>query len=125
MDLTTSIQLDDVDRAELTRWLRTPTVPNEVIRRAQIILLAGDGLGTTRIRAALGVNKSTIILWKRRFAENGLAGLHDQPRPGRPAHVDEVAVVLATLLPPPKGTGARYWTSRLLAEKVGISHVWV
>ena len=48
-----------------------------------------------------------------------------RPKPGRPAHVDEVAVVSATLEPPPERLGVMHWSSRLLAAQLGISHVWV
>ena len=55
----------------------------------------------------------------------GIGGLVDRPKPGRPAHVDEVAVVSATLEPPPERLGVTHWSSRLLAKQLGISHVWV
>ena len=45
-------------------------------------------------------------------------------RAGRPV-VDEVAVVLATLEPPPERLGVTHWSSRLLGAELGISHVWV
>jgi hypothetical protein len=55
----------------------------------------------------------------------GVGGLVDQPKPGRPAQIDEVAVVPATLEPPPQRLGVTHWSSRLLAAELGISHVWV
>src|SRR5690554_1220836 len=48
------------------------------------------------------------------------------PKPGRPPQVDEIAVVLATLEPPPAELGVTHWSSRLLADHLGgISNVWV
>src|ERR687894_822251 len=73
----------------------------------------------------VGVSKPTVIAWKRRYAAEGIGGLVDRPKPGRPAHVDEVAVVSATLEPPPQRLGVTHWSSRLLAAQLGISHVWV
>ena len=55
----------------------------------------------------------------------GIGGLEDRPKPGRPPQVDEVAVVLATLEPPPGRLGVTHWSSRLLASELGISNVWV
>ena len=60
------------------------------------------------------MSKPTVIAWKKRYAAEGLAGLEDRPKPGRPAQVDEVAVVLATLEPPPERLGVTHWSSRLL-----------
>jgi transposase len=95
------------------------------VRRARIVLLAGDGVGTNEIVERVGASKPTVIAWKKRYAADGLAGLDDRPKPGRPRTVDEVAVVLATLEPPPQRLGVTHWSSRLLAEQLGISNVWV
>ena len=73
----------------------------------------------------VGVSKPTVIAWKKRYAAGGIAGLEDRPKPGRPAQVDEVAVVLATLEPPPASLGVTHWSSRLLGEQLGISNVWI
>ena len=94
-------------------------------QRARIVLLAADGVGTNEIVERVGVSKPTVIGWKKRYAAEGIAGLDDRPKPGRPTNVDEVAVVLATLEPPPAKLGVTHWSSRLLAEQLGISNVWV
>jgi transposase len=118
------------DRAELIRWTRTPSLRAGLAQRARIVLLADDGVGTNEIVSRVGVSKPTVIAWKKRYAESGIAGLEDLPKPGRPAQIDEVAVVLATLEPPPDRLGVTHWSSRLLAdylsgEQLGISNVWV
>jgi transposase len=100
-------------------------MPAGLVRRARIVLLAGDGVGTNEIVERVGASKPTVIAWKKRYAADGLAGLDDRPKPGRPRTVDEVAVVLATLEPPPQRLGVTHWSSRLLAEQLGISNVWV
>ena len=66
---------------------------------------AGDGLGTNEIVRRTGVSKPAVILWKRRYAAEGVGGLEDRPRPGRARWTDDVAVVLATLEPPPARCG--------------------
>ena len=63
---------------------------------------------------------------RRRFAEAGIAGLADQPRSGRPPTVTArktARIVALTLKPPPPGV--THWSSRDLAEKVGVSHTTV
>jgi transposase len=125
MPLNAVVELPDSDRAELARWLRAPSMPAGLAQRARIVLLAGDGLGTNEIVSRTGVSKPTVIAWKKRYAAEGIGGLEDRPKPGRPAQVDEVAVVLATLEAPPEKLGVTHWSSRLLAAQLGISNVWV
>jgi transposase len=125
MPLNTVVELPDSDRAELARWLRAPSMPAGLALRARIVLLAAGGAGTGEIVSRTGVSKPTVIAWKKRYAAEGIGGLEDRPKPGRPAQVDEVAVVLATLEPPPERLGVTHWSSRLLAAQLGISNVWV
>src|SRR5215218_5441485 len=125
MSLTVAVQMPAEDRVELTRWMRTPSLPAGLAQRARIVLLAEEGVGTNEIVHRVGVSKPTVIAWKKRYAAEGVAGLEDRSKPGRPATVDEVAVVLATLEPPPERLGVTHWSSRLLADHLGISHVWV
>ena len=125
MPLNTAVEVPEADRAELARWLRAPSMPAGLAVRARIVLLAGDGAGTNDIASRTGVSKPTVIAWKKRYAAEGIGGLADRPKPGRPPQVDEVAVVLATLEPPPGKLGVTHWSSRLLAKELGISNVWV
>jgi transposase len=57
---------------------------DELARRARIVLLAADGLENKTIAAELGAVPDTVGVWRRRFAERRLEGLHDEPRPGTP-----------------------------------------
>src|SRR3954449_9567930 len=116
MSLTWTVVMPVEDRAELTRWARMPSLRAGLAQRARIVLLADEGVGTNEIVSRVGVSKPTVIAWKKRYAAAGIAGPEDRPKPGRPAQVDEVAVVLATLEPPPERLGVPHWTSRLLAD---------
>jgi hypothetical protein len=71
------------DRAELASRLRRRKVDRGDAMRAEIILLAADGLSNMAIAARLGVFRVTVATWRRRFAGRRLDGLHDEPRPGR------------------------------------------
>jgi transposase len=114
------------DRVELIRWTRTASLRAGLAQRARIVLLADEGMGTAEIVERVGVSKPTVIGWKKRYAAEGVGGLDDRPKPGRPAVLDEVAVVLATLEAPPDTLGVTHWSSRLLADHLGgISNVWV
>jgi transposase len=125
MSLTVGVEMSASDRAELSRWTRLPSLRAGLAQRARIVLLAANGVGTNEIVTRVGMSKPTVIAWKKRYAAEGIAGLDDLPKPGRPAQVDEVAVVLATLEPPPQKLGVTHWSSRLLGEQLGISNVWI
>jgi transposase len=120
-----TVDLSSDDREQLTLWVRSSSVRAGLAQRARIVLLAADGVAVTEIVERVGVSKPTVIAWKKRYAAEGIGGLADRPKSGRPAQVDEVAVVSATLEPPPDRLGVTHWSSRLLAQQLGISHVWV
>jgi transposase len=54
------------------------------VRRAQIVLRAAEGQPLRRIAEAVGVDRNVVRQWLDRFRAQGLAGLADRPRPGRP-----------------------------------------
>ena len=64
-------------------------------------------------------------VWRSRYAENGMAGLAEQKRPGRPRLVDRAKIIAATLTPPPRRLGVTHWSSRLLAPRLGVDHATV
>jgi transposase len=121
MALTVGVEVPPRDRAELESWLRAPSLRAGLAQRARIVLLAADGVGTGDIVHRVGVSKPAVIRWKRRYAADGLAGLDDRPKSGRPPTIDPMGIVLATLEPPPERLGVTHWSSRLLAKQLGIS----
>ncbi|WP_051951695.1 helix-turn-helix domain-containing protein [Actinacidiphila yeochonensis] len=88
--------------------------------RAQVVLLAAEGLRDAEIARRLGVSRQTVGTWRHRWQSAGLAGLEQRPRTGRPATVDEAEVVTRALLAP-GGSGA----SRAIARELGLSHATV
>ena len=125
MALTVSVEVPPRDREVLTSWVRSTSIRAGLAQRARIVLLAGGGAGTNEIVRRTGASKPTVLLWKKRYASEGIGGLEDRLRPGKPRTVDDVAIVLATLEPPPKRLGVTHWSSRLLAAELGISNVKV
>jgi transposase len=121
MPLTVTVELSARDRNELLSWTRSPSLRAGLAQRARVVLLAADGVGTGEIVRRVGLSKPAVIGWKRRFVAEGIAGLDDRPKPGRPARIDPVAIVLATLEPPPHKLGVTHWSSRLLAQQLGVS----
>jgi transposase len=125
MPLTVDVEVPPRDREVLASWVRSPSIRAGLAQRARIVLLAADGAGTNEIVRRTGLSKPTVIAWKRRYAAEGIGGLDDRPRPGRPRWTDDVAIVLATLEPPPRRLGVTHWSSRLLAAELGLSNVKV
>ena len=78
------ITLPETDRAELQRRARCYTAPHAEVVRAKIVLLAADGLENTQIAARLDVHVGVVSRWRKRFAEEGMSGLADRQRSGRP-----------------------------------------
>ena len=117
-----ALALKDGDRPRLEALLRSATAPAGVAQRARIVLLAAEGSANYEIAERVGVTRPTVNLWRRRYAEQGLAGLDGVRPPGRPRSVDRARVITATLTPPPKSLGVTHWSSRLLAARMGIEH---
>lgn len=116
------IELTQEDRETLLRWKRSPSTPQKLVRRADIILLAAEGLETQSIsQRGLG-SVNTVGLWRWRYARMGIRGLQDTAKVGHPRKVDQekVSEVIAATLTPPEG--ATHWSARRLAPQVGLSH---
>jgi transposase len=89
------------------------------------VLTVADGAGTTGAAELVGVSRPTVIKWRDRFAQHGLAGLDDEPRSGRPKTIDDAAILAATLDPPPANLGVTHWSTCLLAARLGIGDATV
>ncbi|HWB36735.1 MAG TPA: IS630 family transposase [Rugosimonospora sp.] len=113
------------ERVELERWTRSSTVSAGLAQRARIVLLAGDGVANSRIAELAGASVPTVLKWRGRYLSSGLAGLVDEPRSGRPRHVDRAKILATTLRPPPKKYAVTHWSSRLLATHLGIGNATV
>ena len=86
------IELSAAERAELEARLRRRKVGRGDAVRAEIVLLAAEGLSNLAIVERLGVARMTVATWRRRFAGQRLGGLADEPRPGAPRTVTDEKV---------------------------------
>src|SRR5271168_1492178 len=101
--------LRDGDREMLGSLTRSSTVMAGSAQRARIVLLAADGMSNTEIASRTGVSRPTVIAWRARYEQSGIAGLVDRPRSGRPRRLDHGEIVSATLAPPPPKLGVTHW----------------
>ena len=102
-----ALSLDEGSRAALTAWTRSRTLPQRQVLRAQIALHAADGIANSAIAEQVHCSIPTVLLWRQRFQDAGVAGLEeDAPGRGRPRTHDEQVVaqiISVTLGRPPKG----------------------
>lgn len=110
------------EREQLESIVRSRSLPHGLVRRARIVLDSADGIGTSELSRRVGVSRPTISLWRKRWREAGLAGLHTELRPGRPRSVsdEQVSELIKTTLEgtPPHAT---HWSVRSLADETGLS----
>src|SRR6266545_2400956 len=110
-------------RQILERWIRAASTPQNIALRARLILMAGAGAANNRIADELGVSRSTVILWRARFADGGPSALTETaPGRGRKPSISAErikAIVDATLHTKPPG--ATHWSCRTMAAAQGVS----
>src|SRR3954466_672516 len=123
--LAAALALSDQDRATLEAWTRASTVSAGQRERALIVLAVADGAGVSAASRSLGVSRPTVIKWRDRVVADGLGGLGDLPRSGRPKTIDDAHIIAATLEAPPESLAVTHWSSRLLGRQLGIGDATV
>jgi transposase len=126
---TKKVRLRRGDRSVLESWTRSRTLSRRQVERARIVLAAANGESSRVVAATLGIARDTARLWLRRYEAEGLEGLEDRPRSGRPRDVItpevEAAIIEKTINEEPPPEEATHWSSRLLAETMGLEHLGV
>ena len=82
------IQLDSETRNTLNQLVRSSSTPQSLAQRSRIVLAATDGSSNQQIALALQIPAITVGKWRRSFARDGIEGLRDAPRSGRPLKHD-------------------------------------
>ena len=115
------IALTDGQRAELESLQRARSASQADALRARIILLATEGWPNEEIALELNTAPNTVSKWRRRFAAEGMAGLVDRQRSGRPLSLaaQTFSRVLTEVTRPPQGCGR--WSCRSMAQHASIS----
>ena len=80
-----AIVLPPPERRKLEQIAAKYTLPYYIVARAKVVLFAADGLDNKTIGEQLSIPRQIVSKWRKRFYEEGLAGLEDRPRPGRPS----------------------------------------
>jgi transposase len=124
MRVAKAVMLTEEQRTQLQRWARGRSTPARLVLRAKIVLLAAEGKRNDEIAAVLGCTRRTVGTWRQRFLDAGVAGIEkDAPRPGRdPAVRNKVGAKILRKTTQEKPTAATHWSTRTMAEAVGVSH---
>ena len=115
------VVLTQEERRQLETLARSRTTQQRTTLRCRIVLAAAEGTSNQAIAQALKVNRHTVEIWRQRFAQQGLKGLKEAARPGRPARLspEKVQTVIGQVVQPPQGR--RRWSCRSMARHSGVS----
>jgi hypothetical protein len=102
------VHLSRKDRKVLEACCRSPVTLQRDSKRARIVLLAAAGRSTRSKAKEVGVQPRIVSLWRHRYADHGLEGLQDKPRPGKqPIYTKATDKRILRLLDkPPEGSHA-------------------
>jgi transposase len=112
---------------ELKRLSKSRTDEARMVERARIILGCLAGKRNDKLAEELGIRPGTVGVWRKRFAEQGLAGLTDRARPGKPAtYPADLKQRILRQLEQPAPAGQSAWDGGSLADALGVSDdaVW-
>lgn len=117
-----TLNCSDEDRKTIAKWACSRTLESRIVERAKIIQGCLAGKQVKEIAKDLNVRPNTVIEWRKRFNVQGIDGLLDRPRSGKPAFYDNAFrdLVIKTLEgPAPKGQAN--WDGQALAKHLGSS----
>jgi putative transposase len=125
------LELSADEASQLQSLAGSRTLPHSIVQRAQIVLACAAGDTNTAVAKRFAVRGSTVGKWRQRYLDQGIEGLHDELRPGRPRTYedDQVAEVINRALQTKPADGSTHWSARSLAAATGISkttvHRWL
>jgi transposase len=114
------------ERGQLEAIVRRTSSSQSHVLRARIVLRSSDGVDNGVVAEELGTSPQTVCKWRGRFVKDRLQGLYDAPRLGAPRKVSDekiTALIRKTLETKPKN--ATHWSTRTMADKLGVSHMTV
>lgn len=123
MRLSKPFYLSNKDANVLNEWCRSTKLPHGQIMRAKIILQLSEGMTAKEVALAQRTSAKTVHRWRNRFEAEGVDGLLERPRSGRPTVIDKETVdkvlFLTTKRIPQEST---HWSIELMARYAGVTH---
>jgi transposase len=123
---TKPLQVSSQEKEKLTLLARRPKSSQAMAMRARIILGCEQGLSNSAVAQRLQITGATVCKWRERFRVHRLEGLLDEPRPGAPRSITDAQVekvITRTLESMPDNS--THWSTRLMAQKTGLSQTAV
>src|SRR6476660_414940 len=120
-----SLTLDDDQVKDLKAIINRRSSPQRLAMRANIVLLRGQGLSQQDVASRLLIERVVVTKWEGRFRREGLAGLDERQRSGRPsqlASATKAAILDEAVRPPSNRTR---WSTRTMAKDKGVSNATV
>jgi putative transposase len=118
----TPIILSHQEHAQLKSMVCSRSLAHGLVTRARIVLMAAQGATNREISEKVDLSPQMVCKWRQRYLQQGLSGLHDELRPGRPRSISDEKVaflIRKTLNTKPKdGT---HWTIRSIAKETKLS----
>jgi transposase len=122
-----ALTMTEEERRNIEAWLRVQKTPQRILLRSRICLLAIEGVSHNAIAKKLNTSRSTVILWIKRFEEQGITGISEDAPHGlssRRLGTEKVkSIVEATLHTQPQDS--THWSTRTMAKAQGVSHTTV
>src|ERR1700758_3178568 len=123
---TKPLNVTPEEKEKLSMLARRPKSAQAMAMRARIVLGCSEGLSNGEVAKRLRITGATVCKWRERFRADRLEGLLDEPRPGAPraikdAHVEEVITKTLESMP----VNSTHWSTRLMAQKTGLSQTAV
>ena len=117
------VVLTDDEESQLFSLANSRSLPHGLVQRAQIVPACARGEANASIARRMGLSNATVGKWRKRYRMQGIEGLHDELRSGRPrTHDDErVAEVINTALQTKPPDGSTHWSVRTMAGQTGVS----
>jgi len=125
-DKERALRIAEADCQKLQQMIRRASTNQSMALRAHIIMECGAGASNKQVANKLHITPQTVGKWRKRYIENGLDGLLDEPRPGAPRSItddDVERVIELTLETMPKD--ATHWSTRSMAKASGMSQTAV
>src|ERR1700693_866559 len=112
----TALTISPSERSQLRSIVRSRSLPHSLVRRAQIVLLSAAGAANREVARRCGVSAPVVSLWRQRYQQRGIAGLHAELRAGRPrSHSDEQVAGLLRKVRHTNPAAATQWSVRSAA----------
>lgn len=117
------IVLSEENHQQLTSIVRSFSLPHGLVMRAKIVLMSAAGYPNKEIAEKISCSTQNVCKWRRRYLQQGISGLHDELRAGRPRTIsdEKVASLMRKTLNTKPEDGSTHWTVRSMAKETKLS----